>query len=98
MTLLAKSAAERVKVLERYPDLSRMSTSLVYELVLNRAEEGNYQGTMDIFKHRYFGREEDGTNVRQEWVEVSLNRALALAHPIRIAAGIAVAQTTGSHV
>ena len=98
MTLLGKSAAERVKVLERYPDLSRMSTSLVYELALNRAEEGNYQAAMDLFKNRYFGREEGGTNVRQVWVEVNLHRALALAQTNRCEDAIAVAKSLGSPV
>ena len=79
MTLLGKPATERVKVLERYPDLSRMPTPLVYELALNRAEEGNYEAAMDLFKNRFFGREEGGTNVRQVWIEVNLERALALA-------------------
>src|SRR5206468_1502783 len=32
MALLAKPAAERVKTLERFPDLDRMPTGLVYEL------------------------------------------------------------------
>ena len=98
MTLLGKSAAERVKVLERYPDLSRMSTSLVYELALNRAEEGNYQAAMDLFKNRYFGREEGGTNVRQVWVEVNLQRALTLAETNRCEDAIAVAKSLGSPV
>ena len=79
MALLGKPATERVKVLERYPDLSRMPTPLVYELALNRAEEGNYEAAMDLFKNRFFGREEGGTNVRQVWIEVNLERALALA-------------------
>jgi tetratricopeptide (TPR) repeat protein len=79
MTLLGKPATERVKVLERYPDLSRMPTLLVYDLALNRAEEGNYEAAMDLFKNRFFGREEGGTNVRQVWIEVNLERALALA-------------------
>ena len=79
MTLLGKPATERVKVLERYPDLSRMPTPLVYDLALNRAEEGNYEAAMDLFKNRFFGREEGGTNVRQVWIEVNLERALALA-------------------
>jgi hypothetical protein len=34
---------------------------------------------MDLFKNRFFGREEGGTNVRQVWIEVNLERALALA-------------------
>jgi len=79
MTLLGKPATERVKVLERYQDLSRMPTPLVYELALNRAEEGNYEAAIDLFKNRFFGREEGGTNVRQVWIEVNLERALALA-------------------
>src|SRR5437660_10284594 len=98
MTLLGKSATERVKILERYPDLSRMSTSLVYELALNRAEEGNYQAAMDLFKNRYFGREEGGTNVRQVWVEVNLHRALALAQTNRCEDAIAVEKSLGSTV
>jgi Flp pilus assembly protein TadD len=65
MTLLAKPAAERAKTLERYPDLKRMPTSLVYELALNRAEAGNYSGAVDLFRNRFFGSEEGGTNVRQ---------------------------------
>jgi tetratricopeptide (TPR) repeat protein len=68
MTLVGKPATERVKVLERYPDLSRMPTPLVYDLALNRAEEGNYEAAMDLFKNRFFGREEGGTNVRQVWI------------------------------
>src|SRR5437868_6744370 len=98
MPLLGKSAAERVKVLDRYPDLSRMSTAVVYELALNRAEEGNYQAAMDLFKNRYFGREEGGTNVRQVWVEVNLHRALALAQTNRCEDAIAVAKSLGSPV
>src|SRR6266699_2211422 len=67
MAVLGKPAAERVKALELYPDLDRMPTSLVYELALNRAEEGNYKGAIDLFQNRFFGSEEGGTNVRQVW-------------------------------
>jgi len=65
---------------------------------LNRAEEGNYQAAMDLFKNRYFGREEGGTNVRQVWVEVNLHRALALAQTNRCEDAIAVAKSLGSPV
>src|SRR6266700_4646883 len=65
MTLLGKPAAERAKTLELYPDLNHMPTALVYELALNRAEEGNYSGATDLFRNRFFGSEEGGTNVRQ---------------------------------
>ena len=98
MTLLGESPAERVKILERYPDLSRMPTSLVYELALNRAEEGNYQAAMDLFKNRFFGREEGGTNVRQVWIEVNLQRALALARTNHCKDALAVSKSMGSPV
>jgi tetratricopeptide (TPR) repeat protein len=79
MTLLARPATERVKTLELFPDLGRMPTTLVYELALNRAEEGNYSGAIDLFRNRFFGSEEGGTNVRQVWVEVKLQQAVGLA-------------------
>src|SRR5256884_9165905 len=78
MAVLGKPAAERVKALELYSDLNRMPTSLVYELALNRAEEGNYKGAIDLFWNRFFGSEEGGTNVRQVWVEVKLQQAIGL--------------------
>ncbi|HKW34542.1 MAG TPA: DUF5107 domain-containing protein [Candidatus Acidoferrum sp.] len=98
MAFLRKSAAERVKVLERYPDLSRMPTPLVYELALNRAEAGNYEAAMDLFKNRFFEREEGGTNVRQVWIEVNLQHALALARTNRCKDALAAAKSVSSPV
>ncbi|HEY8714386.1 MAG TPA: DUF5107 domain-containing protein, partial [Candidatus Acidoferrum sp.] len=77
-TLLGKLPAERVKILERYPRLDTMPTGLVYELALNRTEAGDYQGATALFKERFFGREEGGTNVRSVWIEVKLAEASAL--------------------
>jgi len=98
MTLLGRSSAERVKMLERYPDLSRMPTSLVYELALNHAEEGNYQAAVDLFRNRFFGREEGGTNVRQVWIEVNLQRALTLARTSHCKDAVTVSKSIGSPV
>ena len=98
MTLLGKSAAEQVKLLERYPDLNRMPTPLVYELALNRADAGNYEAAMDLFKNRFFGREEGGTNARQVWIEVNLQRALALARTNDCKDALAVSKSIGSPV
>jgi tetratricopeptide (TPR) repeat protein len=79
MTLMGKSAADRVRSLERYPDLHRMPTSLVYQLALTRAEAGNFDAAIALFHDRFFGREEGGTNVRQVWSEVKLLQVVALA-------------------
>ena len=98
MALLRKSAAERVRMLEHYPDLSRMPTPLVYELALNRAEAGNYGAALDSFHNRFFGREEGGTNVRQVWIEVNLQQALKLARENRCKDALTVEKSLGSPV
>jgi tetratricopeptide (TPR) repeat protein len=98
MTLLAKPAAERAKTLERYPDLERMPTSLVYELALNRAEAGNYSGAVDLFRNRFFGSEEGGTNVRQVWIEVRVQEALGLARTGHCEDALAAARALASPV
>ena len=98
MAVLGEPVAERVKALELYPDLHRMPTSLVYELALNRAEEGNYKGATDLFQNRFFGSEEGGTNVRQVWVEVKLQQAVELARTGHCKEALGVAKTIGSPV
>lgn len=95
MTLLGRSAQDRVKEIERYPDLKQMPNPLVYELALNRVEAGDYDGATELFRDRFFGRQEGGTNVRQVWVEVRLLEATGLAkagdcqNALRIADGLA---------
>jgi tetratricopeptide (TPR) repeat protein len=79
MALLGRSARDRVEELERYPDLKQMPNPMVYELALNRAEAGDYDGAIELFHDRFFSREEGGTNVRQVWVEVRLLQAAGLA-------------------
>jgi tetratricopeptide (TPR) repeat protein len=98
MTLLGKPAAERVKALERYPELDSVPTSLVYELALNRAEEGNYRGAIDLFRSRFFGSEEGETNVRDVWVEVKLQQAVGLARAGHCEDALVAARTLGSPV
>ena len=98
MTLLGNSATQRVQTLERYPDPGHMPTALVYELALNRAEQGNYRGALELFRNRFFGREEGGTNVRQVWIEVNLQQAVALARAGRRMEALSVARSLGSPV
>ena len=65
--------------LERYPDGAHMPTKLVYELILNLAESGEFEKAAALFHNRFFSREEGGTNVRQVWLEVQVQRAISLA-------------------
>lgn len=98
MTLLAKPAAARAKTLERYPDLGHLPADLLYELALNRAEEGNYNGAINLFRNRFFTREEGGTNVRQVWVELKLQQAIELARTRRCTEALEAARALGSFV
>jgi tetratricopeptide (TPR) repeat protein len=97
-SLLGQPPAERVKILERYPNLGTMPTALVYELALSRAEDGDYDGATQLFQSRFFGREEGGTNVRQVWVEVKLAQALGLGRAGRCQDALVVVDSLGSPV
>lgn len=79
LSILQKPPQERVTALERYPDLDHMPTPLTYELILNLAEAGEFEKAEAMFHNRFFQREEGGTNVRQVWLEVELQKALSLA-------------------
>lgn len=79
LSILEHPPKERVAALEKYPDPANMPTSLVYELILNLAEAGEFEKAAALFHHRFFQREEGGTNVRQVWLEVQLQHALSMA-------------------
>jgi tetratricopeptide (TPR) repeat protein len=78
LSILQKPAQERVAALQRYPDLDHMPTPLTYELILNLAEAGEFEKAEAMFHNRFFQREEGGTNVRQVWLEVELQKTLSL--------------------
>ena len=79
LSILRRPAQERVAALDRYPDRASMPSPLVYELILNLSESGEYEKAVALFHNRFFQREEGGTNVRQVWLEVQLQHALSLA-------------------
>jgi tetratricopeptide (TPR) repeat protein len=97
-TLLGKPPAERVRILEHYPDFEAMPTNLVFELALSRAEAGDYRGAVKMFDDRFFGREEGGTNVRAVWIEVKLSEALALSRAGRCDEALQIATSLGKPV
>jgi len=98
LSLLGRAPRERVEALEEYPDPANMPSGLIFELILNLAEAGNYERAMALFQNRFFPREEGGTNVRQVWIEVQLQRSLALANQGRCAEALDVAEHFGSEV
>jgi tetratricopeptide (TPR) repeat protein len=98
LSLLSKPASERVQVLEKYPNLADAPSSLIFELILNLAEAGDFQRAESLFRNRFFPREEGGTNVRQVWVEVELQKMLASARDRHCVDALVVAEHLGAPV
>jgi hypothetical protein len=65
--------------MDQYPDNPDMRSKLVYELALHQAEAGNYTAAQDLLRNRFFPREEGGTNVREVWIEIDLQRLQSVA-------------------
>jgi tetratricopeptide (TPR) repeat protein len=98
LSLLRRPARERVEVLEKYPQLDSAPPALIFELILNLAEAGDFERATQLFHGRFFPREEGGTNVRQVWIEVQLLRARALAKQGKCGEALGVARHIGSEV
>ncbi|HZS95801.1 MAG TPA: DUF5107 domain-containing protein [Terriglobales bacterium] len=98
LSLLHRPASERVEALEKYPHLDTAPPSLIYELILNLAEAGDFDRATGLFHNRFFAREEGGTNVRQVWIEVQLQHAVAAAKAGHCDQALPIAQDLGSAV
>jgi tetratricopeptide (TPR) repeat protein len=94
LSLLARPASERTEILEKFPDLANAPSSLIFELILNLSEAGDFQRAEGLFHNRFFPREEGGTNVRQVWVEVELQKLLVQARNGRCSDAL----QTGDHL
>ena len=85
MSLTGVSAKERAEALVRYPSAadkaspSPMPANLVCQLALTRAEAGQYDEALDLFKGRFFPSEEGGVSAAQVLFEVELMQAEAKA-------------------
>lgn len=96
LSILRRASRERVQALELYPDLSAMPSELVFELAMNLAEEGEFDRATSLFRNRFFPREEGGTNVRQVWVELELERALSAQQAGKCDQALAMGNELGS--
>ena len=98
LSMLRRPARERVNALHLYPDRANMPSHLTYELILNLAEAGDYDAATALFHNRFFQRAEGGTNVRQVWLELQLQRALSLAQKGQCGEAISTAGHLGDQV
>lgn len=79
LSLLGRPPSKFIAAMEQYPDKAGMRPELVYELLLHHAEAGDYAAAKDLLRNRFFPREEGGTNVRQVYIEVEVQRLRTLA-------------------
>jgi tetratricopeptide (TPR) repeat protein len=98
LSLLAHPPGERAEALEKYPKLDVAPPSLIFELILNLSEAGDFDRAAKLFHNRFFAREEGGTNVRQVWIEVQLQGATALAKEGKCPDALTAAQNLGAAV
>lgn len=85
LSLLRRPPQERVAALERYSDHAHISSSIVYELILNLVEAEEFEKAEAMFHNRFFPREEGGINVREVWLELEVQRATSFARSRRCA-------------
>ena len=98
LSLLNRPARERVEALQKYPKLDTAPPDLIFELILNFAEAGDFEKATNLFHNRFFPREEGGTNVRQVWIEVQLQHILAFAKVGHCNDALKMAGNIGSEV
>lgn len=79
LSLLGRPATEFIAAMKQYPDQKDLRAKLVYEWALHKAEAGDFPAAEGLLRNRFFPREEGGTNVRQVWIEVELQKARSLA-------------------
>jgi len=98
LSLLGSTPMERVELLEKYPDIANAPSALIFELILNLSEAGDFQRAEILFHGRFFPREEGGTNVRQVWIEVELQKLLATARKGNCAEAMTMADHLGTEI
>ncbi len=85
MSLSSVPAKDRARALSRFPGVAdgpapaSMPSNLVYQLALTRAEAGEYDTALALFKGRFFPSEEGGVSATQVMFEIELMKVAAEA-------------------
>ena len=95
LSLLRRPASDRAAILSAYPNQEALPRDLAYDLALSLAEAGRADDARNVFKGRFFAREEGGTSVQDVYVEVELLNAAALARSGRTAEARAILAALG---
>jgi tetratricopeptide (TPR) repeat protein len=98
LSLLQRPADERLRALDRYPDAANLPPTLVFKRALGLVEADRADEAGKLLAGRFFPREEFGTNVRQVYVEVAEQHALALARQRRCGEAVDLVRRLGQPV
>jgi len=95
---LARPASERAAALQAFPDLKSAPTVLVFRLVRLLGEAGEFDQAEKQLENRFFAREEGGANVREVYVELTLQRAKSMAAHGQCSAALDIVRHLGDPV
>ena len=95
LELAGKPAAERVRVLKRFPDPSAMPTALSFEKALALAESGAFDEARRSLQNRFFALQEGGVTVERVRHEIDLLEAVSKARAGQCAEAVSAAGTPG---
>jgi len=71
--------SDRVRVLQRFPEVPSAPAVLVLRLVRLLEEAGEFDPAEKLLENRFFPREEGGANVREIYIQLKLKRAKSVA-------------------
>jgi tetratricopeptide (TPR) repeat protein len=98
LTLLRHPAAERIAILQSFPDPSKLPQNLIYELAMTETEAGQFDAAQKEFQNRFFSRGEGDVDVRQVWVEFRLQQALAMMRRHHCTQALQIVNTLGAPI
>ena len=88
LELAGKPAAERVRVLKRFPDPSAMPTQLSFEKALALGESGAFAEARASLQNRFFALQEGGVSVQRVRSEIDLLETVSKARAGQCAQGV----------
>jgi tetratricopeptide (TPR) repeat protein len=84
--------SERIGALQSFPEMQLAPAVLIFRLVRLMGEAGEFDPAEKLLEKRFFPREEGGTNVREVYIQVKLNKARSAASQKQCASALEILQ------
>jgi tetratricopeptide (TPR) repeat protein len=98
MDKAGRPAIERARTLQGFPGLRSAPAALVFRLARLLAEAGEFDPAEELLVNRFFAKEEGGTDVREIYVTLRLERAKSLAAQGQYGAALRIVRALGEPV